>query len=154
MPKTQIGIKLTDVTSTPLEALGTLYEDDPGDGKGPRIYRYIQLTGSAGTVGELVERAATTTTATSVLGSATTTKATCDGVLIGSMAQNYYGFVQVYGPCSFQCDGSVTADADVVPAAAGDVTDFTAGAEHRVVGYAHATDAGAQTIVAGFINVL
>ena len=151
-----IGGSVTRTSATQEHALGTIFCEQPTGSdkdKGPRFWRYIQ-TEDALVTGEVVERKAATATCIGDEGAATTTRARCLGVAQHAIADNYYGWILAKGVGQILCDGSVSANTPVVPAASGKATDFSDGEEERVIGLALATDAGPSTLVACDIQCL
>ena len=147
---TAAGIAPSTVTTTQQAPLGFELTAPNGD-YGLRVWVYIQMTGGAAAQGDVIER----TNGNSFIGAAgavATTKSSCLGVAQHVIAEDSYGFILKSGKGQVTCDGSVTIGSDIVPAAAADVTDLTAGSEHRVIGLALATDAGAGTQVAAMLD--
>lgn len=147
---TASGIATSTVTETQQAPLGFELTAPNGD-YGLRVWVYIQMTGGAAAQGDVIER----TNGNSFIGAAgvvATTKSSCLGVAQHAIAQDSYGFVLKSGKGQVTCDGSVTIGVDIVPAASAEVTDMTAGNEHRVIGIALATDGGASTPVAAMLD--
>ena len=147
---TASGIATSTVTSDKQAPLGFELTTPNGD-YGFRVWVYIQMTGGAAAMGDVIER----TNGNSFIGAAgavATTKSSCLGVAQHAIAADHYGFILKSGKGQVTCDGSVTVGVDIVPAAAADVTDMTGGQENRVIGIALATDTGAGTQVAAMID--
>lgn len=148
---TASGIAPTTVTSTQQSPLGFELTAPNGD-YGLLVWVYIQMTGGAAAKGDVIAR----NDGASFIGSAadaTATKVGSLGVAQHAITEDYFGFVLKSGKGTVTCDGSVTLGADIVPAAGADVTDLTAGAEHRVIGIALASGGGAGTQVEAMLSV-
>tara|TARA_R110002012_G_C11522394_1_gene599612 strand:+ start:148 stop:630 length:483 start_codon:yes stop_codon:yes gene_type:complete len=151
---TAAGISPTTVTTTQQAPLGFVLTvpdaTTAGDsGYGTQEWVYVKTSAEL-TVGEVGCRAIAAISAPFHVGvgAATTTRAAAVGVAQHTIASGSYGFILRKGVGSVMADGSVTQGVDIMPAAAGAVTDLTGTAEHKVIGQAFATDAGTTLVLA------
>lgn len=161
MPVTQHGTEITYVSDTDDVGLGALFEFDPNDGFGPRIYRWVQMTGSAAARGSVLCRAAAATAGgrwICTLGDADAAHAgnafNCAGVAQHAIPENYYGWVLKQGRGVVQTDGGVVADDIIeIDTTAGRTDTFASGNENLVIGVALAADdASNPSIAVAYIN--
>lgn len=117
---------------------------DPLANSGESEWIYVKNDSGADIIGGLVIRRHTTTLnlASSRLGAVTTTRYNALGVTQWTIPNGYFSWILRRGRGQVQSNGSVTVDTAIVPAANGQVTDFTANNEHRCIGYALEDDGG------------
>ena len=149
MASRQCGVT-TDFTTTEAGVLplGFEYETDSNDGSGIKVWRWVQMTGSAAAAGEVVARAVDATTHVVALAIATTdTRYNCSGVAQHAIAQNSYGFVLRKGLGTIKTDGGVAAggEALAIHSVAGETDTMDTAEENLVVGVSNAADVGDVT---------
>lgn len=116
------AIKVTDVSTTPQQQLGTLFLQPADDtGVGHKVWIYVQMTGSAAAVGNVLSRAGASSTGQVILAPADSAVSRVVGVAQHAIPQNSYGFILREGI------GEVLADAGGVTVNLGIMTGDAAG---------------------------
>ena len=151
MSKSAMGIAITTVSTTADLPLGFIHCEpataaDTDADVGERTWIYVQMTATATAAGEGVMRAAGATTYV-VIQSTAVHPARVVGVAQHAIPQDSFGFVLRTGQGEVLADGSVTADAAIEPAGAGQFTDVNVTTD-SAIGISSETDAGATLVTA------
>ena len=150
---TAAGISATTVSTTQLAPLGFELTAPNGD-KGVQVWVYVFHDEAANsfTEGMLIQRDLLTETYDGIITTGAISPQRVMGVAQHTIAAGSYGFILKRGIGQILCDGNVTANIAVCPDAnAGQATDVAA-VTNAAIGVALATDAGAASKVAAYIN--
>ena len=150
---TAAGISSTTVTTDQQAPLGfELVVPDGDNGEQVWIYVFNDEAATGFVQGMLIQRDLGTVTYDGIVSTGAISPGRIIGVAQHNIAAQSYGFILKKGIGQVLCDGNVTADTAVTPDAnAGQCTDV-ADATRAAIGVALATDAGAATLVAAYIN--
>jgi hypothetical protein len=160
---TEYGLKQTFATTLAANdatqqesALGLIRFD------GNKTYRYVYVVDKAVTEGDSVCQASSADGVVSADRSGGSQVALCvRGVAIGAISSGYYGWIQIKGVCTVQCDGAVVTGDGLVPHASNDghadtvnAASDAANTEYQIFGFALTQDAGASDgdTATAFIN--
>lgn len=137
MPKTTIGIDTSLVSTTAQAELGAEFtERHPTRGSGERTWIYVQATGSAFAVGELIAKAADATTYVTVISPASCPPIRCVGFAQHAIAENSYGWVLRKGLGTVKAVAAGVADESaLIPGATAGRVVVAAAVTNASVGY-------------------
>ncbi len=138
---TAAGIAIDTVTTDQQAPMGfELTKETPTIGL--QVWVYIQMTGSAAGIGEVIRRDVNIPYV-GKQGLAAATKIRTLGVAQHLIPQNSYGFILKKGYGLIDCSAAVTAGDDLVPTAAGKAKTMAAGEENHVMASSLVTAGGA-----------
>tara|TARA_R100000654_G_scaffold75129_1_gene111401 strand:- start:476 stop:943 length:468 start_codon:yes stop_codon:yes gene_type:complete len=148
---TAAGIAFNTVTTDQQAPLGFELTQENGQA-GLRVWVYIQMTGGAAALGDVIGRVPGATYL-GVAGAATNTKLSTLGVAQHSIPDASFGFILKSGQGTVTVTASaIVAGDDLITAAGADAAVFSAGSEHKVIANALAPNGGAAVPLAAMIS--